>query len=367
MNLLLNCGGCICRFAVILERGKLNFDMPKKNENFFSPDPCQDPDYEAVRDLPQAKDYKCFVEELWREYEPYNNDPNFLSDARNHFHQRFWEMYLCVTMLKRGFDVEKGGKKGPEFSITIGGKRIWFEAIAPQAGLGADQVPEIEIGECNDVPTEQVLLRYTSALSEKLRKYQVDCAKGIISENDVYVVAINSNKIPNAQFGSALPYHVQAFLPFGYPTVVINPKTQEKVDEYFQYRDEVKKINGESISTKAFLDPAYSGISAVIHATLNVAGYTDGTTGWGDSFDVLHNPMATNPLPFEVLNWCNYRYIHDGKLETVTRTPHEHVDNPIKNWKNLLKDPEFVKDPRGWAQREALKAFDELRSAKEVD
>lgn len=261
----------------------------------------------------------------------------------------------------------KGGREGPEFSITIGGRKIWFEAIAPVAGTSDDRVPEIEIVNGSWVPTEQVLLRYTSALSAKLCQYRIGRDKGIISENDVYVVAINSNKIPHAYFGSFLPYHAQAFLPFGPPTVAFNATTLEKVDEYFQYRGEVKKKNDSPVSTQAFLDPAYCGISAVIHSTFDVAGYTYGDGSWGDNFEVRHNPLATNPLPFEAMNWCNYRYIHDGKLETVTRTPHEHIDNPIKNWKNLLEDPEFVKDPRGWERREALKVLDELRSAKKVD
>jgi hypothetical protein len=331
--------------------------MPR-NKPFFSQGHCEDPDYEAVRDLSQARDCKSFVEDFWRDYEPYS-DTHFLSDARNHFHQRFWEMYLCMTMLKRGFVIEKRGNEGPEFSITIGDKKIWFEAIAPGAGNGADRVPELDFNQNNtgSVPTENLLMRYTSALSEKLRKYKCYRDKGIISENDGYVVAINSNKIPNAYFGSVLPYHVQAFLPFGDFTVAINPKTHKKVDEYFQYRGEVKKKNNEPISTNAFHDPAYCGISAVIHSIFDVAGYAYGTARWGDDFDVLHNPLAINPLPFEALNWCKYRFMRDDKLETVERTPHEHVDNPIKNWENLRQNPEFVKDPWDWARREALKVL----------
>ena len=81
--------------------------------------------------------------------------------------------------------------------------------------------------------THKILDRsYTAALSEKLRKYQGYLAKGIVSPSDGYVVAINANKIPHAYFGSRLPYHVQAFLPFGPPTVAINPRTHQKIDEY---------------------------------------------------------------------------------------------------------------------------------------
>ena len=275
-------------------------------------------------------------------------------------------MYLCVTMLRRGFVIEKAGSEGPEFSITIGGRKIWFEAIAPGAGTTDDQVPDFDFEQTSSVPTEKVLMRYTAALSAKLSKYHIDRKKGIISENDIYIVAINSNKIPYASFGSILPlpYYVQAILPFGPLTVAINPKTPEKVDEYFQYRGEVKNKNDNPVSTNAFLDPAYCGISAVIHSAFDVAGYAYGNARWGDDFDVLHNPLATNPLPFEALNWCKYRYIHDGKLETVDghfKPPPINEGNLIKN---CLSNTELRNDPDGWAHREAYKVLDELRHSK---
>ncbi len=149
------------------------FPDMQRNTHFFSLGICGDRDYEAVRDsdLPQMKVCKSFVEELWRDYEPYC-DTNFLSNARSQFHQRFWEMYLCVTMIKRGFAIEKSGNAGPEFSITINGRKFWLEAIAPEAGTTEDRVPELVMEQVNPVHTEKILMRYTAALKEKLDKYQ---------------------------------------------------------------------------------------------------------------------------------------------------------------------------------------------------
>ena len=40
----------------------------------------------------------------------------------------------------------------------------------------------------------------------------------------------------------------------------------------------------------------------------------------------------------------------------------EHIDRPIEFWKWLKKnEPEFVKYPRAWAKREALKVWREVR------
>jgi hypothetical protein len=338
-----------------------------KTSIFFSSGNCGDSDYEAVRDSPQAVKCKAFVEALWLDYEPYNNDPNFLSDAKNHFHQRFWEMYLCVTMLKRGMAIEKAGKEGPEFGVTINGKKVWFEAVAPGAGSGNDKVPAIEFGKAGSTPNEQILLRYTSALSEKLRKYSIDRKKEIVSAGDIYVVAVNGSKIPHAFFGSFLPYHVQAYLPIGYPTISIDRQTMKKVGEHFQYREAVSKKSGKPVSTLAFLDPAYSGISAVVHSALGVAGYTYGSARWGDDFEVPHNPLAVNGLPFDALDWCTYRYVQDDELKTVKPLPNSRDSSWItggdaesfQRMKSTLDGPEWMRDPVGKALDEATKALAE--------
>jgi hypothetical protein len=220
-------------------------------------------------------------------------------------------------MLRRGFRIEKAGSDGPEFNTEIDGRRFWFEAIAPTAGTGPDQVPDLKVG---FVPTEQVLMRYTAALAEKRRKYEEYLAKGMISADDGYVVAINANKVPNAFFGSLLPFHISAYLPFGAYTVAINPKTQQRVGDYFQCRDCVQKQSGGAVSTAAFLDPEYKGISAVLVGLLDVAGYTRGTAENGSDFDVLHNPIASVSLPREALPWCRNQYVNDGELETVEQS-----------------------------------------------
>lgn len=339
-----------------------------KNETFFSSGMDLDPDYMAIRDssLPQLNSCKLFVECLWQEYKPYC-DTNFLSDARNHFHQRFWEMYLCVTMLKRGSTIEKAGSEGPEFSITINGRRFWLEAIAPEAGTTDDRVPELVMGQANSVHTGKMLMRYTAALKEKLNKYQESRKKGIIAEGDGYIIAISGSKIPSARFGKYLnvPFIAQALLGIGELTIAINPQTGTKVGEYYGRRDEVRNKNDAPISTRPFLDPAYNGISAIIHSTADVARYACDGIIWGEDFEVLHNPLATACLPFDALNWCKYLYVGDGELKTVERTPHEYTESPVKNLQGLMQNnPEFRKDSRAWARCEALKVLREFRSGK---
>src|SRR5262245_28428217 len=134
---------------------------------FFMDGPCKDPGYESTRDHPQGVSYKHFIEELWIRFRPLA-DRHFREDARDHFLQRFWEMYLGVTLLDRGFDLQRHGDEGPEFYAVVAGRRMWFEAMAPGPGEGPDRVQEwapatspSEI-RARYVPTEKIILRFTS-------------------------------------------------------------------------------------------------------------------------------------------------------------------------------------------------------------
>ncbi len=75
-------------------------------QNFFNSHLSGDAEYEMLRNPSDESSQKCkdYVESLWKVFEPYA-DKHFLSDCRNHFHQRFWEMYLCVSLISRGFRI----------------------------------------------------------------------------------------------------------------------------------------------------------------------------------------------------------------------------------------------------------------------
>lgn len=281
--------------------------------NFFLPGDCTDSAYTNVRDLPHCLNFRDFVEELWREYEPYA-DKHFRTEAQNQFLQRFWEMYVCVVFLRKGFIVKKVSDEGPEFLVIIDGQRVWIEAVAPNPGDGADYVPEMKTGEAYKVPSDKIILRYTSVLLDKLLKYKQDCEKGIILETDLYVIALNSRNIPHAPYGGVLPYHVQAFLPFGDYTLSIDPDSSGITDSFYQHQDSVDKLSGVSISKQPFLDHEYDGISAVIHSAVDCANRP---SELGADFDVLHNPLAKHPLSTKSMPWCRHRIYNNGELETI--------------------------------------------------
>lgn len=287
--------------------------MPRRSPSFFIDGPAKDLGYTFTRDNPQVSHRKAYVENLWQRYSPYA-DYAFREDARNHFLQRFWEMYLAVALLDKGLVIKKHGNEGPEFSVQIAGKKIWIEAIAPTPGDGPDYVPECPSGIARRVPVEKILLRFTNALASKKNNYETAIAKGIIAPEDPYILAINSRGIPGAPYGNTIPYFVQAFLPFGPLTVSIDTKSNQITETFYRYRPLVEKSSGAKVSTKAFLDSDMAFCSAVIHSAVDAANIP---TQIGSDFSVLHNPVTPKTIPNNVFHWCTQYELHGNELRTI--------------------------------------------------
>lgn len=289
--------------------------------------PCQDLAYLNTRDHPHGVEDKCFVEQLWARFYPLA-DPHFREDARNHFHQRFWEMYLAVTLMEHGFELHRHLNEGPEFYAVVENRRIWFEAVAPGPGDGPDHVPQMVFGEVTDVPTEQILLRFAHALTEKRRKYAAALHKGIISDEDPYILAINSWEVRYAPHGPSLPYFIQAFLPFGPLTILLDVKTGAPKESFYAYRPQVTKVSGSPVSMAAFLDDEASFCSAVLHSGVQSATYHK---QFGSDFSVLHNPKARRPINATVFSWCEQftfrdNHLHRSPPHTPPNTPSPSFD-----------------------------------------
>lgn len=284
------------------------FNLMLDAGEFFLAGECTDLAYKNVRDLSYCEDVRLFIRAMWERYAPLA-DIHFREDAKNHFLERFWEMYLGITLSERGLTLTRSGGEGPEFYIESRDKRVWVEAIAPGPGEGEDRVPELEVD--GDVPTEKILLRFTHALVTKRKQYIEACNKGIVSTSDAYVLAINSRGIPSAPYGNTMPYFVQAFLPFGPLAVAIDPRSLDVVDSRYQYRDVVKKRSGTNISTKAFLGPGFSFCSAVLHSSVDCVNRP---IEFGGDFCVLHNPTASHPIDPSLFSWAQQLRVENGHL-----------------------------------------------------
>jgi len=138
------------------------------------------------------KERKEMFNSLWQIYHPLA-DKIFLSDCKKNFHQRAWEMYLGVALIKNGLDISSSGK-GPDFVVNKGKENeIFIEATACKRGDTKDAVPEEYFAEkpeeirVLDVPYDRMLIRLTNSLDYKYKKY-----KDFIEKKEKpYIIAIN--------------------------------------------------------------------------------------------------------------------------------------------------------------------------------
>lgn len=248
--------------------------------------------------LPHAQAQREIAERMWQRYVPLA-DSNFLTSIRVDFHPRFWEMYLAVALMDAGLEVMKAGDAGPEFFVMSGQRRVWFEAIAPEAGTGQDAVKRWEPGQAGSVPIDSVVLRYTSAVRTK--KYHLDqgLRAGRIKSDDCYVISLNAASVPHAIFGTRPSYGSRSLYGIGDLTLLLDTATDRVVDQFHVARQFVSKQNGSAVSVSPFLSEEYSACSAALISTV---AFWNLSPVAGSDFEVYHNPLASNPVDPEILS-----------------------------------------------------------------
>jgi len=217
-------------------------------------------------------------------------------------------MYLTYSLLDFGFDIKKKHRhEGPDVHIIEAGQSIWVEAIAPSAGNGPDSISIPDGNEAFLVPEDKIVLRFTSAVAEKYGKYQKYLSKGLVSNYDPFIIAINGQGVPFSS-DDGIPYIVQSVLPFGLPSIIFNFDTGEVEKSFYTYRPSIDKSSGVTISTDLFLSEDYAGISGLIYTQTDVTNIPNKA---GSDFLFLHNPLARNPLQLAWLR-AGLEYRMDG-------------------------------------------------------
>ena len=284
-------------------------------EAFFNEADGEDPGYVNVRDAKNAvcAEGRAFTELLWPRFSPYA-DSNFLREAKDNFTERFWEMYLGCTLLDCGYEIGTPGDEGPDLYAHVWTRRVWFEATAPSAGTGKDQVPEPEVEKATRVPDDQILLRLTGAIDAKRQHFEAVKAKGITSEHDGAVVCINGRNIPHT-ISDYWPHRiVRAVFPIGYPTLTVARDTLDTVHSGFDLRPHLEKASGTEIPTTGFTDDSLAMISALIYSRVDCANHPPKL---GDDFICVHNPNASNPLPIGFMGRGLEYFALDNKLKCL--------------------------------------------------
>lgn len=230
--------------------------------------------------------------------------PNLVSELLTHDLGKVWS-HLWEAMLFRHLSglrhslsnrSSARGQDGPDFSFQFEGKQVWVEAVVPAPGdISVDWLspPTAEI-RVREKPDRERVLRCTSCISDKQKKFANYQTRGIVGPDDITVIAVNICRLSDWDIDgcgiSQSPLVMEALFPIGPIAVPITKQGRQDGPAINIPRFNVEKPNGTSISTANFLDPAFANVSAVVQAHQR---YMDEKEL---ALALVHNPLATNQL-----------------------------------------------------------------------
>jgi hypothetical protein len=243
---------------------------------------------------------------LWNQFKSLA-DKYFLSQVKKEFHERTWEMYVgCV--LKKYFSNVLSEDNGPDFVLNKGKiDEIFIEAVACKKGDSADAVPDMVVAEkpeditVQDVPHDEMLLRLSSSLVYKAKKYK----DFINTQNKPYIIAVNKGALEHLD--PQIPLVLKCLFGLGYEHF-------KKINEQLVYngwtrREFIEKSNGEKISMIFFEKDENDFVSAVIYSPGNILNSPDNI---GSDCILIHNPKAKFPIDVKT-----FYFLQQWKAEYV--------------------------------------------------
>lgn len=252
------------------------------------------PIYARLRDWtdPASEGRRAFFDALWAEYARFA-PKRFLGSLQIEFHQRWWEMYLTVTLVRLGFAVEtNAADAGPDVTLEVDGPPVFVEAVAPKAGTASDRVPEPMHHGVSDFPERECLLRLTQALRAKEGAFQTYMRKGIVPVDACRIIALSASDLN--QFGSMLdatqPAPLSVLAGAGPLVLTIGGTAPPRSSR----RDVLMRDSGSPVPAALFDDPDFAIVSGVLYSPVEL---------WNAPLDAsttlssFVNPMASVPVP----------------------------------------------------------------------
>jgi type I restriction enzyme S subunit len=284
--------------------------------------------YRACRDHSTKEDIKARYERAFRMHGHLcpEGAQQFVSELRRDFYSRAWELYLMAVLHDAGVTLEAPSPHGPDILVRLGSsQRCWIEAVVPKAGTGEDKVFERPDGPWagSHGPVDKLLVRYRSALEDKLRKVDVYVRQGIIAPTDAVIIAVSGWGIRDAwTWDVEFPALVKAVYPVGDPVLVVPIDSPEPERVEVPPRWVVHKTRGAPVCTDFFLEPRTAQISAVLYVR---------SDAWNASWDparalgIIHNmgasvPVKRGSLPARVEWW-----VQDNQLHQSDRPPTQEI------------------------------------------
>lgn len=280
-------------------------------------------------DYPTSKMIKEELSKLWRKFEPYA-DGNFREEFARNPDARFWEMFLCVSLLDAGKQiVERKDRceEGPDFLVHDGHTKIWIEAVTfgPGAEGRQDSVPEFSFdGTAQQVPVNQIELRISGAFAEKRKKFAGYLKQGLISPDDLCLVAISPGRLSWLcnDHGRGSPLTV--LYPIGDQYVTFF-KDSDATESGYNARLDIEKTSGSKVPIGYLADETQKQIAGVIWSRTGISNFFEG----GRGFHYFPNVVAENSLNEGWMDWdCEWKVtaIENGNV-TMKRFYREETDD----------------------------------------
>jgi hypothetical protein len=228
-------------------------------------------------------------------------DSQLVGRSDEQFQQRLSELLLAQWLWEDGFTLSSSGV-GPDFKATKGNHSVWIELVTPAPTtdtLRAHARP-LQAGESDirTVPSEEIKLRWLSALSDKKKQMDRHIEAGIIGEDEPYIVAVNKRMLDRFNWDvkgiSQHPLPVEIGFGFGPRVIQIDRSTGKVLNSSYQHVEAVTKPETEvSVGASLFLLPQYQRVSGF----LGIALHDRKVAGEPFPSAFAHNPFAKVLVP----------------------------------------------------------------------
>lgn len=258
---------------------------------------AQDATYNAIRDNKQSQDKesKLFAIKLWHQFERYA-DSKFKTQLRYDFHAGYWEMYLANALMEMGYLIDSADS-GPDIKIE-GQPKVWIEAVTSKDGESTKppDIKPISSGKSEfiNISEDEIMLRYTSSINEKFRKGKGYIEKGVMSEDDAYIIAINGASVSHSRSDDVPPWVFKTLFGVGPQTITVYPSSSKSSESNFSFMPSIVNKNKAIVPTTYFQAHHYKELSGVLFSLTNVSNRPFAI---GADFIFIHNPFAKVQVP----------------------------------------------------------------------
>jgi len=237
---------------------------------------------------PLAIKAKEYYQNLYEQFIQLNcEETNFLDGVKKQWHSRIWEMYFTCKLNDLDCKVSCPKGNAPDIKLKISDQVIWIECTTLSKGDKA--ITEHEDEELHTLYDEDYILRITSAMDSKYKQINAHIKSGVIKENDIVLIAINTGELMLTDIAQHdYPLIQKALYGIGGMTYNFTTKKTKNL-----HRPLVANSNDAKIKTNLFTTKNYEYISGVIFSTWKS---TEIEKNLSDNFELTHNLFAKNKL-----------------------------------------------------------------------